>query len=230
MLNIFRSPKKQEIVQSIPNIDLTDPLVKKLQQYLSNEEQQLFIHSFYSYLNCHFENDFIIDLDDIWEWLGYAQKVKAKELLEKHFTKDIDYMVNVSRSGKNRVGRNTNQYVMNVKTFKKLCIKADTKTADKIHDYYIKMEEILQEHTKEQLHIQSVELKEKQQLLQAKEQELIRYKEKTYEEIEKTGHLYVIKTDGGTKVGKWGYVPTRRLSSFYYHYLLIYYSTFFCAL
>jgi prophage antirepressor-like protein len=45
-------------------------------------------------------------------------------------------------------------------------------------------------------------LKEHQQLLQAKEQELLKYKEKTYEEIEKTGHLYVIKTDGGTKVGK----------------------------
>ena len=26
--------------------------------------------------------------------------------------------------------------------------------------------------------------------------------EKTYEEIEKTGHLYVIQTDGGKKVGK----------------------------
>jgi prophage antirepressor-like protein len=45
-------------------------------------------------------------------------------------------------------------------------------------------------------------LKEHKQLLQAKEQELLKYKEKTYEEIEKTGHLYVIKTDGGTKVGK----------------------------
>ena len=52
-------------------------------------------------------------------------------------------------------------------------------------------------------------LKEHQQLLQIKElehqrtqQELVKYKEKTYEEIEKTGHIYVIKTDGGTKVGK----------------------------
>ena len=45
-------------------------------------------------------------------------------------------------------------------------------------------------------------IKEHQQQLEAKEQELLRYKEKTYEEIEKTGHIYVIKTDGGTKVGK----------------------------
>ena len=46
------------------------------------------------------------------------------------------------------------------------------------------------------------QLKEQQQLLQAKEHELLKYKEKTYEEIEKTGHIYVIKTDGGIKVGK----------------------------
>jgi len=45
-------------------------------------------------------------------------------------------------------------------------------------------------------------IKEHQQQLEAKEQELLSYKEKTYEEIEKTGHIYVIKTDGGTKVGK----------------------------
>lgn len=45
-------------------------------------------------------------------------------------------------------------------------------------------------------------LEEKELQLQEKELELIKYKEKVYEEIEKTGHIYVIKTDGGTKVGK----------------------------
>ena len=34
------------------------------------------------------------------------------------------------------------------------------------------------------------------------EKELSIYKEKTYEEIRKSGHIYVIKTDGGYKVGK----------------------------
>jgi prophage antirepressor-like protein len=45
-------------------------------------------------------------------------------------------------------------------------------------------------------------LKEHQQLLQVTQQELIKYKEKTYEEIEKSGHVYIIRTDGGYKVGK----------------------------
>ena len=54
-------------------------------------------------------------------------------------------------------------------------------------------------------------LKEHQQLLQAKEQELIKYREKTYEAIEKSGHIYVIKTDGGTKVGKTKDTVTKRI-------------------
>ena len=34
---------------------------------------------------------------------------------------------------------------MTIKTFKKLCLKSNTKKADEIHDYYIKLEECLQE-------------------------------------------------------------------------------------
>lgn len=45
---------------------------------------------------------------------------------------------------------------------------------------------------------------EYQRQIEAKEQELLKYKEKTYETIEKNGHVYVIKTDaqGAYKVGK----------------------------
>lgn len=43
---------------------------------------------------------------------------------------------------------------------------------------------------------------ELEEQLKLKELELTKYKEKIYEEIEKTGHVYVIKTDGGYKVGK----------------------------
>jgi len=34
---------------------------------------------------------------------------------------------------------------MNIKTFKSLCVKAGTKKADEIHDYYMKMEKMIQE-------------------------------------------------------------------------------------
>ncbi len=56
--------------------------------------------------------------------------------------------------------------------------------------------------TQKIIHENNKLLEEKELQLQEKELELIKYKEKVYEEIEKTGHIYVIKTDGGTKVGK----------------------------
>jgi len=54
-------------------------------------EQQLFIASFYCYLNYDKTKDFIIDMDNVWKWLGFGQKVKAEKLLEKNFVIDIDY-------------------------------------------------------------------------------------------------------------------------------------------
>ena len=39
---------------------------------------------------------------------------------------------------------------MTIRTFKKFCMKAKTKKADEIHDYYLKMEELLQETIEEE--------------------------------------------------------------------------------
>ena len=48
-------------------------------------EQQLFLSSFYCYLKYDKINDYVIDVDNVWKWLGFSQKIKAKELLQKNF-------------------------------------------------------------------------------------------------------------------------------------------------
>ena len=60
-------------------------LLNKIKDNFTNYQQQLFVASFYAYLNYNKNEDFVIDLDNIWEWIGFTQKVKAKILLEKHF-------------------------------------------------------------------------------------------------------------------------------------------------
>jgi hypothetical protein len=37
--------------------------------------------------------DFVIDLDDIWKWLGFSQKAMAKRALEKNFKQEKDYKI-----------------------------------------------------------------------------------------------------------------------------------------
>ena len=67
-------------------------LLSKIKDNFNDTEQQLFVSSFYCYLNYN-KTDFIIDLDTIWVWLGFSQKIRAKELLEKNFKLDIDYKI-----------------------------------------------------------------------------------------------------------------------------------------
>ena len=42
-------------------------------------------------------------------------------------------------------GQNKEQILMTINTFKKLCLKSNTKKADEIHDYFIKLEEVYHE-------------------------------------------------------------------------------------
>ena len=155
-------------------------LITKIKENFSEFEQQLFVSSFYCYLNYNQKNDFVIDLDDVWNWMGFKQKNNAKILLEKYFVIDKDYK-NVafvatkasfnnnsllSLSGeqdyKNHGGQNKQIYMLNVKTFKSFCLKAGTKKADEIHEYYLKMEEMLHEIVQEESDELKLQLQNKQ--------------------------------------------------------------------
>jgi phage anti-repressor protein len=158
-------------------------LITKVQNNFNNSEQQMFIASFYCYLKHDYKNDFVIDLDNVWQWLGFSQKVRAKELVEKNFNINKDYKLLFSLPGdqknfafvttkakeETRGGHNKEIFMLNIETFKKFCLKAGTKKADEIHDYFIKLEQILQEILQEE----SNELK--QQLLQVEDQKAKEY-------------------------------------------------------
>jgi hypothetical protein len=134
-------------------------LLIKIKEHFTDFEQQLFLSSFYCYLNFDPINDFVIDLDNIWKWLGFSQKVNAKILLEKQFIVDKNFtkslLLQQKQSTHTKGGHNKEIYMLNIDTFKKFCLKAGTKKADEIHDYYIKLEKIIQNILQEE----SIELK-----------------------------------------------------------------------
>ena len=72
-------------------------LLDKIKDNFTDNQQQLFVSSFYTYLNYN-TYDFIIDLENVWRWCGFSRKDPAKRLLEKFFTKDIDYKVLLHQS------------------------------------------------------------------------------------------------------------------------------------
>ena len=151
-------------------------LIEKVQNRFSEYEQQMFIASFYCFLNCDYNNDFVIDLDNIWQWLGFGQKVNAKRVLEKNFVINKDYKLSLCQLAKQTTvtkgGQNKEIFMLNINAFKKFCLKSDTKKADEIHDYFIKLENLLQEIFYEE----SDELK--QQLLLLEDQKAKEYETK----------------------------------------------------
>jgi hypothetical protein len=219
------------------NKNYESKLVQKLKNTFSNDEQKLFLSSFYCFLN-HKDNEFVVDFDNIWKWCGFSRKGHAKTLLEKHFQKDIDYIISTSitdddtkmseekfasanaeanfssntqeneceivdleltdkyknlinlqkkelieicknkklktsgtkadivtrilnnnnNNNKNSGGQNKETIMLKITTFKKFCMKANTKKADEVHDYYIKLEKILHDIILEQSDELSIQL------------------------------------------------------------------------
>jgi len=160
------------LIENNPIIKLSNTynnkLLKKIKENFTETQQQLFISSFYCYLHYNKTTDFVIDLDNIWKWLGFSQKIRAKNLLERHFIIEKDYKILLARMSEQdkeqHGGHNKQTILLNINTFKLFCIKAETKKADEIHEYFVKLEGILHETLEEE----SIELK--QQLEENKQQ------------------------------------------------------------
>jgi len=108
----------------------------------------------------------VIDFDNVWKWLGFTRKDSAKKLLEKFFTLEIDYKIVFRQPAENLLGGRPKENIMlNINTFKKFCLKAGTKKADEVHDYYIKLEELLQETIDEETNELRLQLQNKEEKL-----------------------------------------------------------------
>ena len=183
--------------------DYNIKFLTKIKEQFTNFEQQLFLSSFYCYLNHDQTNDFVIDLDDVWEWMGFSQKIKAKCLLEKNFIIEKDYKSLLYLQVKQKQGsggHNLKKYMLNVKTFKSMCLKTGTKKADEIHEYYLKMEQIIQEVISEETNELKKQLTIQTKQLQTVEKDKELLKEKTL--IEQfpvnTQCIYIGKVDNKT--------------------------------
>jgi len=180
-----------DLIESNPITKLSNTynvtLLEKIKISFSENEQQLFITSFYCYLNYNKEKDFVVDMDNVWKWLGFSTKQNAKMVLERHFKINTDYIDgSLMRSHKRsddvnheKGGQNKQTIMLTIKCFKSLCLKAQTKKAGEIHEYYMKLEELLHEvmeeeaiEFKKQLTQKTKQLEQKTEQLEQKTAEL----------------------------------------------------------
>ena len=150
-------------------------LINKIKENFNGFEQQLFVSSFYCYLNYNKNIDFVVDLDNIWKWLGFSQKIRAKECLEKYFKLDIDYKnlafpsEKASSDDEKWGGHNKQTILLTIKCFKSLCLKAQTKKAGEIHEYYMKMEDVLHQIVEEETDELRLQLEQKESIILEKD-------------------------------------------------------------
>jgi hypothetical protein len=155
-------------------------LLERIKSRFSQEEQSMFIASMYGFLN-YSRTDYVIDLDDIWKWCGFSLKLNAKRVLEKNFVIDKEYKCLLCKleKQKGRGGKNKEQILMTINTFKRFCMKAGTKKAEQIHEYYINLEETLQEVINEECSQLREQIENQTKQIQNNEQESKRLREKT---------------------------------------------------
>ena len=180
-----------ELIENNPITKLSNTyqgnLLTKIQAKFNDNEQQLFVSSFYCYLNYNQKTDFVIDLDNVWKWLGFSTKQKAKILLENQFINNSDYKLllnqQVKQSDHTKGGHNKETIMLTIRTFKLFCLKAGTKKAEQIHEYYINLEEILQEIIQEESNELKLQLEQKTTQLEnhiiLSEEEKLNVREKT---------------------------------------------------
>ena len=194
-----------ELIEKNPITKLSNTcnskLLNKIQQNFTGFEQQLFVSNFYCYLNYDKNMDFVVDLDEMWKWLGFTQKIHAKILLEKHFKLDIEYKNLAPQIGGASLeektahessgavsakhgGHNKQTVLLTIKCFKSLCLKAQTKKASEIHEYYMKLEEVLQEIVEEETDELRLQLEKKEATIAEKDTTITNIKKEKQKAVE----------------------------------------------
>lgn len=189
------------LIESSNSLVSGGKFVEKLKETFTEQEQKWYVANFYMYLNYNSVTDFPINLENVWKLLGFANKGNAKRLLENNFVKDEDYKSSLLPKEKSSWGGSgAEQIMINIDTFKTLCMLVKTEEGKKVRKYYVKLENMYNELIKDQ----SVELNKK---LQEKEQLISQLENKpdTIGYLQEEGFVYLIEDKdkpGHYKIGQ----------------------------
>ena len=118
-------------------------MVQELSNEFDTEEQKWFVANLYMYLNYHQTDEYPVILDHVWKLIGFSTKGNSKKKLVNNFTEGEDYKVLLIQMDKQvHGGHNEEKVMMNVDTFKNLCLMSATKQSKQIRKYYIKLENV----------------------------------------------------------------------------------------
>jgi phage anti-repressor protein len=152
------------------SLQIQDSLVERLNTNFTDDEQRWYVANLYMYMNYHATNDYPINLEDVYKMIGFVHKKNAKRTLENNFIEGEDYKTSLlpkekssneeevlllptekQKTDENRGGHNKETVMLNVDTFKNLCMLAKTDQGKKIRKYYVKLDNVYNELVKEEI-------------------------------------------------------------------------------
>jgi len=168
-MNQIITPKSINFKDLVKNVNTTlsfnieTKMINIINKEFNEEEQKWYIANLYIYMHYHPTNDYPINLEDVFKMIGFANKGNAMKTIKSNFTKDEDYKILLVRKDdrKNEGGFNKEDVMLNVDTFKNLCMLAKTKKGKEIRKYYVKLENIYNQLNKEEIEQQKILLMEK---------------------------------------------------------------------
>jgi hypothetical protein len=115
-------------------------MITLLNEEFTESQQQWYITNLYVYMNYHPTNDYPINLENVFHMIGFANKGNAMKIIKSNFTLDEDYkLLIIPREKKQNACRNEHEIMLNVDTFKNLCMLAKTAKGKEIRKYYVKL-------------------------------------------------------------------------------------------
>ncbi|MBW4674731.1 MAG: hypothetical protein KME52_12075 [Desmonostoc geniculatum HA4340-LM1] len=136
------------------------------------------------------KEQFPIDFEDAWQWLGYSTKQKAKTKLFNNFDEDVDFNLNqtvrVQNEGGRQVSRPIEQINLTIDCLKSLGMMAGTSQGKIIRRYFLECERIVKQALPQQATMTQTQmlvavaqqLKEQAQQMASQEQQLFNHEER----------------------------------------------------
>jgi len=197
------------------SLKLQTKMIQILNASFTESEQQWFVANLYMYINYHQTNDYLINLENIYKMLGFANKGNAKRTLENNFIINEDYKITILPRENGRIS--TEDIMINTNTFKNLCMLAKTDKGKEIRRYYIKLENMNNQLIQEELQENKDTQNKLIQKLESDNKKLLINKDKEHKEnlrrnrhnilIEKFSHkkcVYIAELDNNVNLIKIG--------------------------
>lgn len=173
------------------SITFQSKMITRLSEHFSESELNTFIIHLFAFLHYNPTSDFPINLENVIHLIGFAHKKNAKRTLENNFTKDDDYKITVLPKEQGKFA--TEEIMLNVETFKTMCMMAKTEKGKQIRKYYVKLETIFNEIVNEERLEFDEKLKDTQKQLQEKELTIKKLKDEEFVDMLYIAHNPLIE-------------------------------------